>query len=107
MNEQTSPSPSLMDIIKSVNRGADDDVAYVIAVAINAYNESRRRLHGRVLYTPNDVKALLNIVDTLIRDTPINAPLTPPRAYELTIEERDKLLNSLEAPMVEPTRPRR
>lgn len=86
---------NLSDLLTKITEGADGDRAYILAAAFNLYNESRRRLFGRVLFTPNDVKALGQIINLLLLDTEVDAPLAPTRSRGLTVEEEKSLLEGV------------
>lgn len=87
---------TLSELLTNITQGADDDRAYILAAALNLYSESRRRLYGRVLFTPNDIRSLGQITSLLLLDTEVDTPLAPARSRELTTEEEKGLLEGLE-----------
>lgn len=91
-----SKQPSLLDILKTLNSGAEDDVAYVIAGAFNLYAESRRRLFNQVLLTPNDIKAVLSVVDLMLTDRSQENNFAPSRSRKLSSTEEKTLLEAVE-----------
>lgn len=94
MLDITKP-PTLLELIRTYNTGHEDDIAYTIAGAINLYAEARRRLHGRVLFTPNDVRAIFTMIEVLITDTKVDDPLPDSRPRELSTEESEELMTAI------------
>lgn len=56
----------ITETLASLAHAEDADSAYIIAATINLYSESLRRVGGRVLYGPDDAKALIGIINTFL-----------------------------------------
>lgn len=61
----TNPS-TIADIIRSLNTEANNDVAVLIAGAINLYTKSLISLRGNGLYGPEDAHRMLTICEILL-----------------------------------------
>jgi hypothetical protein len=57
---------SIHDALTSLSSAAENDDAFILAAAINLYNENLRRREGRILYHHEDVKRLFDICQTLL-----------------------------------------
>lgn len=89
---------SLIDILKGINIAEDTDIAFIAAATINMYCESMRRVHNRVILTPQDACNIFHMMDVLL--VPTEAP--PPeelraRSRKLTAVEEQELLGAVEA----------
>lgn len=93
--------PSLLEMIKTLNAASEDDIAFVTAAALNLYSESRRRIHGRILYTPADIRAIFAMIDTLLTDRSVDQFIATGRPRKLTSDEEKNLLNAIEETQAE------
>jgi hypothetical protein len=59
---------SIHEAITSLLEGENADSAFIVAAAINIYNDAMRRRHGRLIYGPADVLALFEICKILLDD---------------------------------------
>lgn len=75
---------------------ADDDAAFIVAATFNLYTEALRRISGRVLLGPADIKLALTICDHLLTPKPIEASVANGRSRELSKEESEELLSMIE-----------
>ena len=99
--------PTLMQMLATLNSGNEDDIAFIAAAAHNLYNEANRRLRGKVLLSPMDVKALSQILDILLTDRYDGPEAFEPaksRPFKLTDEESDHLLKAI-SNKTEPAKP--
>lgn len=89
-----TPTHSIHEMLHNVSHAENQDTAYLVAAAINLYSEAIRRRVGRVLYGPNDVKAMLTICEIIltVEDTQYQTQ-APARPQELTEEEADRVLD--------------
>lgn len=93
---------SITDIIKSLNTAEESDNLFIVAAAINLYNESHRRIRGQVLYGPDNVKALLGIIEHLLAaQAQSQIEFAPKRNRKLTEDEEARLLKAVEATTTE------
>lgn len=92
--DPTKP-PSISQMLATLNTGSDDDIAYIAAACYNLYAEANRRLRGRILLGPSDIKAMHQILDILLTDREPEAILKAPRAFKLSPEEEDTLLDGI------------
>ena len=91
--------PSMMQMLATLNSGSEDDIAYIVAAAHNLYNEANRRLRGRVLLTPQDIKALSTVLDLILTDRydgPESFKPSEARPFKLTEDEESLLLKAME-----------
>jgi hypothetical protein len=88
--------PSIREILSSIQSTEDKDQAFIVAATINLYSEANRRLHGRVLFSPSDVRNVLSILQILFEEPPIEAPNLEGRSRELTPEEAAKVMAGIE-----------
>ncbi len=92
--DPTKP-PSISQMLATLNTGSDDDIAYIAAACYNLYAEANRRLRGRVLFGPADIKALNQILDILLTDREVEPIPKAGRAFKLNDEEAEKLLEGI------------
>lgn len=100
MNEIATPSippPSIMEYVKSLNLADEDSISFIVAGTFNLYAESRRRIHGEMLMTPNDIKAIFQIVDLLLTQRDMQNNLPQGRSRKLSEEENANLLGAVQA----------
>ena len=94
---------TIREILSNVTQAEDDDIAFIIAAAINLYSESQRRLNKKVLFGVNDVRKLISVINLLIAQPEPEPDLKRTRPLKLTQEEEDNVISGLE----EIARPRR
>ncbi len=92
--DPTKP-PSISQMLATLNTGSDDDIAYIAAACYNLYAEANRRLRGRVLFGPADIKAMNQILDILLTDREPEAMTKQGRAFKLSDKEAEKLLEGI------------
>jgi len=90
-----SKPPSIAQMLATLNTGSDDDIAYIAAATYNLYAEANRRLRGRVLFGPSDIKALNEILDILLTDRQSDPIPKAARSFKLSDEEAEKLLEGI------------
>lgn len=93
--DYTKP-PTITQMLATLNSGSEDDITYIIAATYNLYAEANRRLRGRVLFGPNDIKALHSIIDTLLTERENDPIPAKGRPFKLSDKESDSLLTALE-----------
>lgn len=101
MNAQELPK-SITELLRGIDSTDDPNKTYVLAATLNLYLETMRRIHGRVLLHPGDVRAVLDMAYTMIVNPPVSEVTYQPesRGRELTTTEENQLLNAIaEKPM--------
>lgn len=88
-------SPTIKEILLELNSAENDNIAFIFAAALNLYTENLRRVHGRVIWTPFDVKSFLSILDVMFREKGPEAQVEAKRQRKLTVEEEAALLSSM------------
>lgn len=71
-----------------------ENEAYIYAATHNLYGEVMRRIHGRVLMRPSDIKAVYQILDILYTNANLPIEVTG-RDHKLTEDEEKKLLEAM------------
>ena len=94
MTQTDRPISTLLATLDSLE---DSDTAFITAAAINLYNETLRRKHGRILYGPADVANLAGIIHSLL-NPPVSLadPEKVKRSAKPTPEEETALLQGME-----------
>lgn len=59
---------SITDALSALRSAAEDDDAFILAATLNLYNENIRRREGRILYGPEDVRSLFDVMSILIKE---------------------------------------
>jgi len=87
---------SIHEILNTLNTAEDSDQAFIIAAAFNLYSESLRRISGRVLLGPDDIKPLLAMIQDLLIVKTSDGNYASPRARKPSPEEEQTLLQVVE-----------
>jgi hypothetical protein len=84
---------SIRSILASLQAGDDENVAFLIAAAFNLYHEAIRKVQGRILLGPTDIRNVLSICSILLSEQPpAEKASAAGRARELSEEEKAQLL---------------
>lgn len=84
---------SIRSILASITADDDENAAFIIAAAFNLYQEAIRKVQGRILLGPQDIRNVLSICAILLREQPpAEQASASGRARELTDGEKKSLL---------------
>ena len=88
---------TITDLLQGLDGTDDDNKTYILAASFNLYLEAMRRIHGRILLHPGDIRAVLDMAYTMIVNPPIveNTFIPKARDRELTTTEQGDLLNAV------------
>lgn len=86
---------SITESLARLDAASEGDEAFIIAGTINLYSEAIRRRKGRILYGPDDVKALLGMIDRLLNPPELigQSYVPPGRTTAPNPVERDVMLD--------------
>lgn len=63
---QKMPEPSISETIRNLRSSTENDVAAILAGAINLYTETLVRLRGNSEFFPDDARQVLEITEVLL-----------------------------------------
>lgn len=88
---------TITDLLRGIDDNSDADKGYILAASFNLYLEAMRRVHGRVLLHPGDIRAVFDMAYTMLVKPPAKEEQFVPQARdrELTVVEQDQLLNAV------------
>ena len=85
---------TFIEILQSLKADEDADVAYLFAATLNLYSEALRRRAGRIMYGPTDVKAVLDIVNTLLACNELTQEYVSTRSIVPSKEEAQAVMEA-------------
>lgn len=84
---------SIRSILANLTADDDENAAFLIAAAFNLYQEAIRKVQGRILLGPQDVRNVLQICAILLAEQPpVEQASASGRARELSESEKKSLL---------------
>lgn len=87
---------SMTELLRDLDGNEDKDIEFVLAATINLYAEALRRVHGRVLLAPNDVRRILDMAHAMLMQAGDVATFTQTgRDRQLSDAEKAELLNAV------------
>lgn len=88
---------TITDLLRGLDQTDDGNKTYILAASFNLYLEAMRRIHGRVLLHPGDIRAVLDMAYTMVVNPPtMDRPYAvEARDRELTSVEEESLLNAI------------
>lgn len=88
---------SITDLLRGIDDADDSNKGFILAASFNLYLEAMRRVHGRVLLHPGDIRAVFDMAYTMLVKPPENVKQFVPisRDRELTQSEENSLLNAI------------
>ena len=88
---------TITDLLRGLDGTDDDNKTYILAASFNLYLEAMRRIHGRILLHPGDIRAVLDMAYTMIVNPPLveDTFVPKPRDRELTTTEKEDLLQAV------------
>lgn len=96
MNEQLPKT--ITDLLRGLDHTDDDNKTYILAASFNLYLEAMRRIHGRALLHPGDIRSVLDMAYTMIVNPPTvekSFEPTTARDRKLTNVEEEHLMNAI------------
>lgn len=84
---------SIESDIADLHSAAENDDAFIIAAAINLYNENLRRREGRILYHHGDVQRLFHMCQLLLERTA--PPKLAPRERTFATDDEIEKVNDV------------
>jgi len=96
-----SNESQVRDTLVGISTG-DEHMSFITAATINLYGEALRRIHGRVLFGPSDVRAIAAIVNILFEHSTAEPEVPTIRTRELTEDERNGVLQGVTAAVEKP-----
>lgn len=92
----TDSRPSIRSILNDLETGEESDCAFIVAAGINLYQESLRRISGRTLMGPDDIKPLFEMIQNLLIVKTIDGTFAAKRVTRPSEEEEQTLLQVVE-----------
>ena len=89
-------APNIREVLSNISTAENDDVAFIVAAAINLYSESQRRLNRKVLFGVTDVYKLLSLISILTLVPEPEPDLKRTRSIKLSPEEEADLMTNAE-----------
>ena len=86
---------AIHEAVQSIAKSEEADAAFIVAGTFNLYIETQRRMHGKRILGPEDIKVMLNMVLTLLGPRKEEHNFKP-SSMKPSIDEEAKILRGLE-----------